>query len=163
MCNSFCTGCTLLNIFAGSIAGADISATLGGVDGTDSRQATVYINLGILQICIGTVVGLAGSISNRLELAVPPNKVIGIPFVTVINVDILTLGDSQISTLGNAHFDTCQQCGILVDGDFSGLNVDRNIVGDGQYITFGIDTHTGQLQRKGVQFRFTVHRKDQTI
>ena len=157
VCNSFFTGHTLLNIFAGSLAGADISTALGGVDSTDSRQAAVYIHLDILQIRIGAVIGFAGSIGNRLELARTPDKVIGVPFIAVINVDILTIGDRQVSTLSNAHFDTCQQCGILVDGDISRLNVNRDVVGDGEYIACGVDTHARQLQRKGVQFRLTVH------
>ena len=154
---------TILNIFAGSVAGADVCAALGGVDGTASRQAAVYIHLGILQIRIGTVIGFAGSIGNRLELARTPDKVIGVPFVAVINVDILTIGDRQVSTLSNAHFDTCQQCGILVDGDLSRLNVNRDVVGDGEYIACGVDTHARQLQRKGVQFRLAVHSQKQTI
>ena len=161
--HGFRARCTLLNIFAGSFAGAGVCATLGGVDSTDSRQAAVYIHLDILQIRIGAVIGFAGSIGNRLELARTPDKVIGVPFIAVINVDILTIGDRQVSTLSNAHFDTCQQCSVLIDCDLSGLNVDRNIVGDGQYITCGIDTHTGQFQSKCIQFCFTVYRKDQTI
>ena len=154
---------TLLNIFAGSVAGADVCAALGGVDGTDSRQAAVYIHLGILQIRIGTGIGFAGRIGNRLELARTPDKVIGVPFVAVINVDILTIVDRQVSTLSNAHFDTCQQCGILVDGDLSRLNVNRDVVGDWEYIACGVDTHARQCQRKGVQFRLAVHSQKQTI
>ena len=157
MCNSFFARCALLNIFAGSVAGADIRAAIGGVDSAVSRQATVYIHLGILQVCIGAVIGFTGCIRNRLELARTPDKVIGVPFIAIINVDIFSTGDRQISTLGDAHLNTSQQCGILVNSDLSGLNVDRNVVGDGQYITCGVDTHARQPQRKGVQFRLTVH------
>ena len=145
MCNSFFTGHTLLNIFAGSFAGADVCATLGGVDSTDSRQAAVYIHLGILQIRIGTGIGFAGRIGNRLELARTPDKVIRVPFIAVINVDILTIGDRQVSTLSNAHFDTCQQCGILVDGDISRLNVNRDVVGDGQHVACRVNAHASKL------------------
>ena len=108
MCNSFFARCALLNIFAGSVAGADIRAALGGVDSADSLQAAVYIHLGILQVCIGAVIGFTGSISNRLELAGSPNKVIGVPFIAVINVDIFFTGDRQVSTLGDAHLNTSQ-------------------------------------------------------
>ena len=101
-------GCALLNIFAGSVAGADIRAALGGVDSADSRQATVYIHLGILQVCIGAVIGFTGCIRNRLELARTPDKVIGVPFIAVINVDIFSTGDRQVSTLGDAHLNTSQ-------------------------------------------------------
>ena len=159
----FFARCTLLNIFAGSAAGADVCATLRGIDSTDSRQAAVYIHLDILQIRIGTGIGFAGRIGNRLELARTPDKVIRVPFIAVINVDILTIGDRQVSTLSNAHFDTCQQCGILVDGDLSRLNVNRDVVGDGEYIACGVDTHARQLQRKGVQFCLAVHSQKQTI
>ena len=133
-------GSALLNVFAGTFAGADVCAALGGVDGTDSRQAAVYIHLGILQVCIGAVIGFAGRIGNRLKLASAPDKVVGIPLVTVVNVDILTVGDSQIGTIGNAYLNASQQCGILVDGDLSGLNVDGDVVGDGEYIVCGVDT-----------------------
>ena len=159
----FCARCTVLNIFAGSVAGADVCAALGGVDGTDSRQTAVYIHLGILQICIGAVIGFAGRIGNRLELARTPDKVIRVPFVTVINVDILAAGDSQISAFGNAHLNTGQQCGILVDGNFAGLDVDRDVVGDWQYIACGVNAHTSQLQRKGIQLCLAVHSQDQTV
>ena len=153
----FFARCTVLNIFAGSVAGADVCAALSSVDSTDSRQAAVYIHLGILQICIGAVIGFTGRIGNRLELARTPDKVIGVPFIAVINIDIFSTGDRQISAIGNAHFDTCQQCGILVDGDPSRLNVNRDVVGDGEYIACGVDIHARQLQRKGVQFRLTVY------
>ena len=163
MCNSFFAKCALLNIFAGAFTGADIRAALSSVDSTDSLQAAVYIHLGILQVCIGAVIGFTGRIGNRLELARTPDKVIGVPFIAVINVDIFSTGDRQVSPLGNAHLNTSQQCCILVNSDLSGLNVDRNVVGDGQYITRGVDTHTRQLQRKGVQFCFAVHSQNQTI
>ena len=104
----FFARCALLNIFAGSVAGADIRAALGGVDSTDSLQAAVYIHLGILQVCIGAVIGFTGCIRNRLELARTPDKVIGVPFIAVINVDIFSTGDRQVSTLGNAHLNTSQ-------------------------------------------------------
>ena len=133
-------GSALLNVLASAAAGADVRAACGGVDGTDSRQAAVYIHLGILQVCIGAGIGFAGRIGNRLELASAPDKVVGIPLVTVVNVDILTVGDSQIGTIGNAYLNASQQCGILVDGDLSGLNVDGDVVGDGEYIVCGVDT-----------------------
>ena len=140
----FCARCTVLNIFAGSVAGADVCAALGGVDGTDSRQTAVYIHLGILQICIGAVIGFAGRIGNRLELARTPDKVIRVPFIAVINVDIFAAGDCQISTIGNAHLNTGQQCGILVDGDFAGLDIDGNIVGNRQYIACRVNIHSSK-------------------
>ena len=139
-----CARCTVLNIFAGSVAGADVCAALGGVDGTDSRQTAVYIHLGILQICIGAVIGFAGRIGNRLELARTPDKVIGVPFVAVINVDIFSTGDRQISAFGNAHLNTGQQCGILVDGNFAGLDIDGNIVGNRQYIACRVNIHSSK-------------------
>ena len=144
MCNSSCARCTLLNVLAGSIAGADVCATLRGIDSADSRQATVYIHLGILQICIGAVIGFAGRIGNRLELARTPDKVIRVPFIAVINVDIFAAGDCQISTIGNAHLNTGQQCGILVDGDFAGLDIDGNIVGNRQYIACRVNIHSSK-------------------
>ena len=104
----FFARCALLNIFAGAFTGADIRAALGGVDSAVSRQATVYIHLGILQVCIGAVIGFTGCISNRLELARTPDKVIGVPFIAIINVDILAVGDRQVSTLGDAHLNTSQ-------------------------------------------------------
>ena len=104
----FFARCALLNIFAGAFTGADIRAALGGVDSAVSRQATVYIHLGILQVCIGAVIGFTGCIRNRLELARAPDKVIGVPFIAVINVDIFSTGDCQVSTLGNAHLNTSQ-------------------------------------------------------
>ena len=127
----FFARCTVLNIFAGSVAGADVCAALGSEDSTDSRQAAVYIHLGILQICIGAVIGFTGRIGNRLKLAGAPDKVIGVPFVAVINVDILAVGNRQVSALGNIHRNARQQCRVLVDGDLAGLNINRNIVGDG--------------------------------
>ena len=108
MCNSFFAKCVLLNIFAGSVAGADVCAALSSVDSTDSRQAAVYIHLGILQVCIGAVIGFTGRIGNRLELARTPDKVIGVPLIAVINVDIFFTGDRQVSTLGDAHLNTSQ-------------------------------------------------------
>ena len=124
-------GCALLNVLAGAVAGADICTALGGVDGTDSRQTAVYIHLGILQICIGAVIGFTGRIGNRLELARTPDKVIGVPFIAVIEIDILSVCNCQASAFGNVDLNACQQCGILVDGDLSGLNVNRDVVGDG--------------------------------
>ena len=138
-------GCALLNVLAGSIAGADVCAALGGVDGTDSRQTAVYIHLGILQICIGAVIGFTGRIGNRLELARTPDKVIGVPFVAVINVDIFSTGDRQASALGNIDLNARQQSCILIDGHIAGLDIDGDVVGDGQYVACRVDTHARKL------------------
>ena len=73
-----------------------VCAALSSVDSTDSRQAAVYIHLGILQICIGAVIGFTGRIGHRLELARTPDKVIGVPFVAVINVDIFSTFPSRL-------------------------------------------------------------------
>ena len=156
--------CTLLNIFAGSVAGADVCAALGGVDGTDSRQAAVYIHLGILQIRIGTGIGFAGSIGNRLELTRTPDKVIRVPFIAVINVDILTIGDRQVSTLSNIDLNACQQSRRLIDSQFAAVGqVYGHIICKRQNIVAGVDAHARQFQFQFVDLGRAVDRIDNSV
>ena len=156
--------CTLLNIFAGSVAGADVCAALGGVDGTDSRQAAVYIHLGILQIRIGTGIGFAGSIGNRLELTRTPDKVIRVPFIAVINVDILTIGDRQVSTLSNIDLNACQQSRRLIDSQFAAVGqVYGHIICKRQNIVAGVDAHARQFQFQFVDIGRAVDRIDNSV
>ena len=141
MCNSFFAKCALLNIFAGAFTGADIRAALSSVDSTDSLQAAVYIHLGILQVCIGAVIGFTGRIGNRLELARAPDKVVGVPLIAVIEIDILPVCNCQTSALGNIDLNARQQSGILIDGHISGLDIDGDVIGDGQHIACRVDIH----------------------
>ena len=163
MCNGLCAGCTLLAVHTGAAAGADVRAALGGIDSAKGRQRTIDIDFDILQIRIGTIISLARCISYGLEFAGTPDKVVGIPLVAVVNIDGLSAGHCQISTLGNVYLDASQQRGILSDGDLAGLDIDGNIIGDGQHIACRINAHTGKLQGQRIQLCLTVDRKDQTV
>ena len=163
MCNGLCAGCTLLAVHTGAAAGADVRATLGGIDSAKGRQRTIDIDFDILQIRIGTIISLARCISYGLEFAGTPDKVVGIPLVAVVNIDGLSAGHCQISTLGNVYLDASQQRGILIDGDLAGLDIDGDIIGDGQHIACRINAHTGKLQGQRIQLCLTVDRKDQTV
>ena len=163
MCNGLCAGCTLLAVHTGAAAGADVRAALGGIDSAKGRQRTIDIDFDILQIRIGTIISLARCISYGLEFAGTPDKVVGIPLVAVVNIDGLSAGHCQISTLGNVYLDASQQRGILIDGDLAGLDIDGDIIGDGQHIACRINAHTGKLQGQRIQLCLTVDRKDQTV
>ena len=146
ICISFCAGCALLNVLAGSVAAANISAAFGSVDCANGSYAAVYIHLNINQVIVGAVVCLARRIRHGLKLAGAPDKVIGVPLIAVIEIDIFSVCDRQASALGNIDLNARQQSGILIDGHISGLNINCDIIGNGQHIACGVDTHTCKLQ-----------------
>ena len=141
----FRTGCALLNVLAGAVAGADIRTALGGVDGANSRYAAVYINLSVFKVCICAVVHLARCICHGLKLAGAPDKVIAVPLIAVIEIDVLSVCNRQASALGNIDLNARQQSCILIDGHIAGLNIDGNVVGDRQYVACRVDTHACKL------------------
>ena len=51
-----CTWRTILNVFTGTAAGANVCAASGGIDSTDCRQSAVYVNFSIPQVAIRTVI-----------------------------------------------------------------------------------------------------------
>ena len=134
-------GCALLNVLAGAVAGADVRTALGGVDGANSRYAAVHIHLRINQVVIGTVVCLTRRIGHGLKLAGAPDKVVGVPLIAVIEIDILPVCNCQTSALGNIDLNARQQSGILIDGHISGLDIDGDVIGDGQHIACRVDIH----------------------
>ena len=134
-------GCALLNVLAGAVAGADVRTALGGVDGANSRYAAVHIHLRINQVVIGAVVCLTRRIGHGLKLAGAPDKVVGVPLIAVIEIDILPVCNCQTSALGNIDLNARQQSGILIDGHISGLDIDGNVIGDGQHIACRVDIH----------------------
>ena len=134
-------GCALLNVLAGAVAGADVRTALGGVDGANSRYAAVHIHLRINQVVIGAVVCLTRRIGHGLKLAGAPDKVVGVPLIAVIEIDILPVCNCQTSALGNIDLNARQQSGILIDGHISGLDIDGDVIGDGQHIACRVDIH----------------------
>ena len=138
-------GCTLLNIFAGAVAGADVRTALGGVDGANSRYAAVHIHLRINQVVIGAVVCLTRRIGHGLKLAGAPDKVVGVPLIAVIEIDVLPVCNRQTSALRNIDLNARQQRGILIDGHIAGLDIDGDVVGDGQYVACRVDIHARKL------------------
>ena len=142
---SFRTGRSLLNVLTGAVAGADIRTTPGGIDSTNSRYAAVHIHLRINQVVIGAVVCLARRIGHRLKFAGSPDKVVGVPLIAVIEIDILPVCNRQTSALRNIDLNARQQSRVLIDGRISGLDIDGNVVGDGQHIAFRVDTHARKL------------------
>ena len=156
-------GCTLLNIFAGSVAGADIRTALGGIDSTNSCYTAVHIHLGIDQIVVRTVICLARCICHRLKFARTPNEVIAVPLIAVIEIYILPVCNRQTSALRNIDLNARQQGGILIDRHIAGLNIDGNVVGDWQYVACGVDVHTRKRQCQHIQRSLTVYRKDKAV
>ena len=134
-------GCALLNVLAGAVAGADVRTALGGVDGANSRYATVHIHLRINQVVIGAVVCLTRRIGHGLKLAGAPDKVVGVPLIAVIEIDVLSVCNRQTSALGNIDLNARQQCRVLIDGHIAGLDIDGNVVGDWQYVACRVDIH----------------------
>ena len=134
-------GCALLNVLAGAVAGADVRTALGGVDAANSRYAAVHIHLRINQVVIGAVVHLARRIGHGLKLAGAPNEVIAIPLIAVVNIYIFAVCNRQASAFGNVDLNACQQSGILIDGHISGLDIDGDVIGDGQYVACRVDIH----------------------
>ena len=132
-------GCALLNVLAGAVAGADVRTALGGVDGANSRYAAVYINLSVFKVCICTVVHLTRRIGHGLKLAGAPDKVVGVPLIAVVNIYIFAVCNRQASAFGNVDLNACQQSGILIDGHISGLDIDGDVIGDGQHIACRVD------------------------
>ena len=141
----FLTRCALLHIFADSVAAANVSAAIGGVDGANSRYAAVHIHLRINQVVIGTVICLARRIRHGLKLAGAPDKVIGFPFISIVNIDIFSACNRQASALGNIDLNARQQSCILIDRHIAGLDIDGNVVGDRQYVACRVDTHARKL------------------
>ena len=141
----FRTGCALLNVLAGAVAGADIRTALGGVDGANRRYAAVYIHLRINQVVIGAVVCLTRRIGHGLKLAGAPDKVVGVPLIAVIEIDVLSVCNRQASAFGNVDLNACQQSCILIDGHIAGLDIDGDVIGDGQHIACRVDTLAREL------------------
>ena len=137
--------CALLNVLAGAVAGADIRTTPGGIDSTNRRYAAVYIHLRINQVVIGAVVCLTRRIGHGLKLAGAPDKVVGVPLIAVIEIDILSVCNCQASAFGNVDLNARQQSRVLIDGHISGLDIDGDVIGDGQHIACRVDTHARKL------------------
>ena len=137
--------CALLNVLAGAVAGADIRTTPGGIDSTNRRYAAVHIHLRINQVVIGAVVCLTRRIGHGLKLAGAPDKVVGVPLIAVIEIDIVPVCNRQASALGNIDLNARQQCRILIDGHIAGLDIDGDVVGDGQYIACRVNAHACKL------------------
>ena len=159
----FLTKYVLLHIFAGSVAAANVSAAIGGVDGANSRYAAVHIHLRINQVVIGAVVCLTRRIGHGLKLAGTPDKVVGVPLIAVIEIDILFVCNCQASALGNVDLNARQQSCRLIDRHISGLDIDGNVVGDRQYVACRVDIHACKRQRQRVQCRFAVYCEYKTI
>ena len=159
----FLTKYALLHIFAGSVAAANVSAAIGGVDGANSRYAAVHIHLRINQVVIGAVVCLTRRIGHGLKLAGTPDKVVGVPLIAVIEIDILPVCNRQASALGNIDLNARQQSCILIDGRIAGLNIDGNVVGDRQHIACRVNIHACKRQRQRVQCRLAVYREYKTV
>ena len=138
-------GCALLNVLAGAVAGADICTALGGVDGANSRYAAVHIHLRINQVFIGAGVCLTRRIGHGLKLAGAPDKVVGVPLIAVIEIDILPVCNRQASALGNIDLNARQQSCILIDRHISGLDIDGDVIRDGQHIACRVDAHARKL------------------
>ena len=138
-------GCALLNVLAGAVAGADVRTALGGVDGANSRYAAVYINLSVFKVCICAVVCLTRRIGHGLKLAGAPDKVVGVPLIAVVNIYIFAVCNRQASAFGNIDLNARQQCRILIDGHIAGLDIDGDVVGDGQYIACRVNAHACKL------------------
>ena len=134
-------GCALLNVLAGAVAGADVRTALGSVDGADSRYAAVHIHLRINQVVIGAVVCLTRRIGHGLKLAGAPDKVVGVPLIAVIEIDILPVCNRQTSALRNIDLNARQQSRILIDRHISRLDIDSNVVGDGQHVACRVNIH----------------------
>ena len=156
-------GCALLNVLAGAVAGADVRTALGGVDGANRRYAAVHIHLGIDQIVVRTVICLARRIGHGLKLAGAPDEVVGVPLIAVIEIDILPVCNRQASALGNIDLNARQQSCILIDGHIAGLNIDGNVVGDGQYVACRVDIPACKRQRQRVQCRLAVYCEYKTV
>ena len=156
-------GCALLNVLAGAIAGADICAALGSVDGANSRYAAVHIHLRINQVVIGAVVCLTRRIGHGLKLAGTPDEVVGVPLIAVIEIDVLSVCNRQASALGNIDLNARQQSRILIDRHISRLDIDSNVVGDGKHIFCRVDLHARKSQLQHIQCRLTVYRKDKAV
>ena len=138
-------GCALLNVLAGAVAGADVRTALGGVDGANSRYAAVHIHLRINQVVIGAVVCLTRRIGHGLKLAGAPDKVVGVPLIAVIEIDALPVCNCQASALRNIDLNARQQSRILIDGHIAGLDIDGDVVGDGQYISCRVNANACKL------------------
>ena len=159
----FLTKYALLDIFAGFVAAANVSAAFGSVDGANSRYTAVHIHLGIDQIVVRTVICLARCICNGLKLAGAPDEVVGVPLIAVIEIDILPVCNRQASALGNIDLNARQQSCILIDGHIAGLNIDGNVVGDRQHIACRVDIHACKRQRQRVQCRLAVYCEYKTV
>ena len=155
--------CALLNVLAGAVAGADVRAACGCVDGANSRYAAVYIHLRINQVVIGAVVCLTRRIGHGLKLAGAPDKVVGVPLIAVIEIDILSVCNCQASAFGNIDLNARQQSGILIDRHISGLDIDGDVIGDWQYVACRVDIHARKRQRQRVQCRLAVYCEYKTI
>ena len=141
----FRTGCALLNVLTGAVVGADICTALGGVDGANRRYAAVHIHLGIDQIVVRTVICLARRIGHGLKLAGAPDKVVGVPLIAVIEIDVLPVCNRQASALGNIDLNARQQSCILIDRHISGLDIDGDVIRDGQHIACRVNAHACKL------------------
>ena len=86
MCYLFSARCTLLNIYASAIAGADICAARRGVDGSRRRQHAVDIDLRIDKVVLGAGIALTGRIRNGDKFLISCTT-IAAPLLCIINIE----------------------------------------------------------------------------
>ena len=152
-----CAGCH--DDLTGLLGGLDGGTTLGGVQEAVDPDGTIDIQHGIVQVLgLGTGIGTAGSIAHgtHVQIAgVGEGEVALHPLITVIDnqtvavaqcIDCLFgVADDQLGVCSNIHFHTGQQSKALVDGSDTGLQIDDNVIGNGQDIVHGV--HIGAAQR----------------
>ena len=167
LCDLLCccgrTGCALLDKHTGAVAGANVRAASRCVDVADGGQTTIYINPCILQVFKLPCICLAGSEAHGDEFAAPRDITVRSPLIVVVGIQLFPAAYCQVGTRGNIYFDACQKCGILIDRDLSGLNIDRNIVVHRKVKAPGIDIRTAQIQRQCVQLCIAVYREYQPV
>ena len=145
---------------AGALAGLDVCTAFGGVEIAVCCQRAIDINDNIHQICVASGLCFCGRISDGLEL---PVLAISAPLVLIINVHGAVGRDFQLSAAVNSHLYARQQSHILIDGGGSAVDIQSDVIVDGQDIGAGVHADGKYGQRNTIQVDISVHIEDNPV
>ena len=126
---------------------ADVGTAFGGVGITGRGvQCACNLDLGILQIRLGTGVGTAGGVGYRNQILTGGTG-IGTPLVCIHHIDLHAICQNALRAAFHGHLCAGQHDDLLIHGQLTaGLGGQADVVGDGQIIICCIQIGCTDLQ-----------------
>ena len=161
--------CLITNLSHGhtGFGAVDIGTALGDVDIALGRiHGTVDENGGIHHIGIGTGIGTAGNISQRLELAVDTAGTEGVvaPLISIVNIHAVALSQRAACTCLHHHLSAGQHSNVLLDIDVAAaVHLDGNVAVDGQLVVLGVDVGGTHVHGNSGHSQSTIGLYDQAV